>query len=75
MTIKPIVKLYLANGKKAKAEVYNRPAVLIVKMTNSDGKLVEVGFTRCGPDEYKEYVPKVEEAPIEEKKDSLIITP
>lgn len=74
MAIKPIVKLFLANGEKGRVEMYTRPAVISVKLENDEGKLVDVPFMRCGPDEYKQFVPKPEKKEVEEK-EKLIVEP
>lgn len=67
--IKPIVKVIYADGKKGKVEIYERPAVITV--TRVDGTKAECH--RSGPDEYREYVPKLARKPLKEER--LILNP
>lgn len=58
MTIKPIVTMIFADGKKRKLEMYDRPEIVTLRLIGTDGSKVEVPFVRFGPDEYKQMVKK-----------------
>ena len=49
-SIKPIIRLFHADGTKQKYELYNRPPIIYVKRKGED----DLAFERTGPDEYTE---------------------